>query len=102
MKMSQKMIADSENTEEGHYYLKQELDTYKKYNNIMLKVLPYQNVDAAASALPEWLDMLITASKASYPKICLVAVDIFIKILSIDCRPNSKGMDHGAEVLLHI
>ena len=78
--------------------MKQELDTYKKYNNIMLKILQFQNVDAKVTQMPEWLDMLISASKTGYTKICLVAVDVFIKILSF----NDKQGHHNAGVIMHI
>jgi hypothetical protein len=31
--------------------------------------------------MPEWLEMLIRSSKTGQTKICLVAVDVFIKLL---------------------
>ena len=72
-------------------YYKLELDTFLKYNNIMLQIIHLQNVDSAASQMPEWLDMLIQCSKNSFTKICLVSVDVFIKILSFDDRSHQIG-----------
>jgi hypothetical protein len=57
----------------------------------MLQIIHLQNVDSAASQMPEWLDMLIQCSKNSFTKICLVSVDVFIKILSFDDRSHQVG-----------
>lgn len=38
---------------------KTELDIYKKYNNIMLKVLHIQNIESNSEQMPPWLVTLI-------------------------------------------
>lgn len=45
--MSHKLIEDSKTFEiqEDKQHYKQELDTFKKYNNIMLQIMQYQNMD---------------------------------------------------------
>lgn len=64
-----------------------ELETFRKYNNILLKILyhqvPQENVLSSANQLPEWLEMLIKCSKVQQTKICLVSIDVFIKILNV-------------------
>jgi len=34
--------------------------------------------------MPKWLQMMIKCSKTTFTKICLVSVDVFIKILSLE------------------
>lgn len=77
---------------------KQELDTYKKYNNIMLKVLHIQNIEANSEEMPPWLVTLIQSSKTQQTKICLVAVEVFIEILRFEDRSNQ--IDGGS--IMHI
>jgi hypothetical protein len=60
-----------------------ELETFRKYNNILLKILYNQNVLSSDNHLPEWLEMLIKCSKVQQTKICLVSIDVFIKILNV-------------------
>lgn len=57
---------------------KLELDTFKKYNKIMFKLMLLQNIDQSATQMPRWLEMLIKCSKFESTQICLVAVDVFI------------------------
>lgn len=79
--MSQKLISDSQNQQDFqddmlHY--KQELETFHKYNQIMLKILHYQNIDPSDTQMPEWLDMLIQTCKTRFTKVCLVSASVFI------------------------
>lgn len=83
--MCDKLISNSENPAHSHDY-QQELDTFKKYNNIMLKIVSLQDVDARATQMPKWLAMMIKCSKTTYTKICLVSVEVFIQILSYEDR----------------
>lgn len=91
--MSHKLIEDSktQDIQEDMQHYKQELDTYKKYNNIMLQIMQYQNVDHQTKQMPEWLDMLIQSSKTGYTKICLVSADVFIQLLRIEDQSNQVG-----------
>ena len=89
VEMSQNIIKESENNQAmqapGDHMqgFKQELDTFKKYNNIMFKLVQYQDVDAKATTIPKWMEMMIQCSKTEYTKICLVSVEVFIKIIDI-------------------
>ena len=49
----------------------------------MLKLVSYQDVDAKETTMPKWIEMMIKCSKQKQTKICLVSVEVFIKILSI-------------------
>ena len=93
IKISLKMISGSRNPglNDGRQHYKQELETFKKYNNIMLKILPLQNLDSQTEQMPEWLDMMIQCSKVSFTKICLVSADVFIKILSLEDKSHIQG-----------
>ena len=78
---------------------KLELDTFRKYSNIMLKIINLQNIDEKTDKMPPWLDMLIQCSKTSFIKICLVSVEVFLEIVSFD--QNDKEAI-GASVFINI
>lgn len=83
--MCEKLIntpSDQINTET----YKLELNTFKKYNNIMFKIMLLQNIDSNATEMPKWLEMLIKCSKFEAIQICLVSVAVFIKILQYEDR----------------
>jgi len=44
--MCHKLINETQSPLEDRAHYKQELDTFKKYNNIMLKIVPFQIVDS--------------------------------------------------------
>ena len=56
--MSKKLIEES-NSDHQNPLSKEQFDTFKKYNYIMLKILQYQDIDQRVNEMPEWLDMLI-------------------------------------------
>ena len=62
--MSRKLIEDGFN-QDGEFdvqHYKQELETFKKYNNILLQIMQYQEIDQNATEMPDWLEMLIRSS----------------------------------------
>ena len=91
--MCKKLINDSQtqNPQEDLLHYKQELDTFIKYNKIMLEIVPLQIVETSATQMPEWLDMMIQCCKTKFTKINLVTVHVLIKILSLEDKQNSVG-----------
>jgi len=75
-----------------------EIETFKRYNKIMYKIIPYQTVNAADNERPEWLENLIESSKSKYPALCLNSVEFFLKILN-----NTENFDvENGDALTHI
>lgn len=82
---------------------KLELETFKRYNNIMYKILKWQRIDASHTERPEWLNMMIKSSKAKYSALCLNSVKIFLNILDDEDKDLSeKAVKQGGGALTHI
>lgn len=73
---------------------KLELNTFKKYNSILFKIMLLQNIDSNASEMPKWLEMLMKCSKYESTQICLVSVEVFIRILQYE----DKGLGNDPKM----
>ena len=67
----------------------------------MWKILQYQSVDfKEGNKMPSWLEMLLCCSKNRSTKICLVTIEMFIKLLYY--QDKSKTKQQGGTSIMHI
>ena len=57
-------------------------------------------VDSKAKKMPDWLDMLLKCSKVKTTKICLVTIELFIKLLHY--HDKSKQRQKEGTSIMHI